>query len=214
MLLTLGVSALTLAALAGESGSIGMALVDKKSDPGLLGVASSPRSPGSVLATPSFFITFPDETNAPAVEIYVLKRAGKTSESQLIAAFWADGRIIWSKSPLSGGPPYRKGRYDSVKLDAVFDDWDRQGMFSKSLWAGLVVPKAAVTSIEINHRGRVVWLVSSHELLHPGSVSETQPGFYDVWSRIREDLRALVPPSGNVYKGKILRGGWEPRPGA
>jgi hypothetical protein len=161
-------------------------------------------TPSQPVRTPNlpFFIAFPDETNAPAVAVYVVRWSLNHPEPQLISALWADGRIVWSQSRLKGGPPYRKGRYDPPLLNALVNDWERHGVFGQNQ-CGFAVPDAALTNIEINHQGRDVRLVSSHELLPPDSIPQSWQGFYDLWSKIRADLGTLIPQSGEPYGGSI-----------
>jgi hypothetical protein len=149
------------------------------------------------------FIAFPQETNLPVVAIYAMNWTTRPREPQLISALWADGNIIWSESPIKGGPPYRKGRFNSAKLSDCMDKWDRQGAFGKEADSGFVVPDFSLTNIEIDDGRRHAHLLSTHELLPDNPVSEKHPHFDKLWSTIREDVRGLTPAAGELYQGKI-----------
>jgi hypothetical protein len=116
--------------------------------------ANTPSSPQAFeKSSPPFFIAFPEESNAPVVAVDVVRWSIDFPEPQLIADLWADGRIIWSRSPVKGGPPYHKGRYDPARLNSLMDYWEREGVLRQNEW-GFAVPDAALTNIEITHGAR------------------------------------------------------------
>jgi hypothetical protein len=154
----------------------------------------------------------------PRVSVYTEDRGyiSRTKGPQVIAAFWADGRVVWSADPLEGGIPYRKGRVDPRRLRELLDRLDRQGTFGDAeLERPYFGPDTVYTVLAVADGKRRLTMRSWHELMEAGGAVATHSGvepldgrkldevlaaepqeyqrFRKTWAEIRSALAALVP---------------------
>ena len=170
------------------------------------------------------------DTNAPT--LMICRFAGgpaRTGEIgfPVIAALWADGRIVWSESHIQGGPPYRQGRFAREKLDSLLDTLERKQVFRDAAqFRGSFGPDAGYTTIAIDDGRRRVRIQSWHESFEQNTnlvataggittlrgakredVLRKQPEAYrrlrNTWAEIRQAVEALIPKSGQPFEGEI-----------
>ena len=79
-------------------------------------------------------ITKSDKVIAITAENFGL---GARETKKLILALWEDGRIVWSRDKLNGGPPYYTALLPPDTLDSLLSKWEIAGIFSdKSVQGG------------------------------------------------------------------------------
>ena len=188
---------------------------------------------GSVLVTLTILVGTAAARGAeggpPVIAIYTegLRRSSTNTGPQVIAALWADGRIVWSASATNGGPPYRQGKFLTEKLRTLLDRLAEKDVFAdKTLARAWYGPDAAYTTIAIGDGQRRLRLRSWHERFEQntnlvalasgitslqGRNRETllreEPAEYrkfrEVWSELRQAVAGLVPQTGVPYTGPI-----------
>jgi hypothetical protein len=172
-----------------------------------------------------------DAPSAPAILIYNTPgypRPGATNLSpRLVAALWSDGKIIWSKDFVAGGPPYFQGRFTPDKLGSLVRSLEADGAFTNASlqrpWFG---PDAQTTRIVVSNGTHRLIMESWHELyerktnviataqgLVPlngrdrAAVQQEQPQDYRLfrktWSEIRATVTSLVPEKGEPFGGEL-----------
>ena len=83
----------------------------------------------------------------------------------LIAAFWPDGRTVWSKDNVMGGPPYYQGRISPEVLDKTLRELESEKVFSAPYARlGSFGPDSFFTAIYLSYRGNTFLDRSWHEI--------------------------------------------------
>ncbi len=150
--------------------------------------------------------------------------------SAVVIAVWDDGRIVWSKEPIEGGPPYWVGKVELSKLERFFDELEQRGLYKnptpKQLHFG---PDSAFTVIAITYGARQIKMTSWHELFEASSETlvgtargiyyiedgrsreeilaeqpEEYKRFRSTWSEIRSLLKGLIPEKGQIVKDLVF----------
>lgn len=135
----------------------------------------------------------------------------------VIAAVWADGKVVWSKDKLSGGPPFHEGKIDPKALDKVLHDFEVRNVFSAPyVRHSNFGPDSYCTAIYLS-KGKKEFLSRSwHELAEqdPGIVAasfgltrlkdmsreeflkndaQDYQKYRALWSHIRKQISAILP---------------------
>lgn len=169
------------------------------------------------------------ETAQPKAAIYVdnlLSWSPAEPEIMVVIAVWEDGRVVWSKDTIEGGPPYWVGKIEPSKLDSFFDKLEQRELYKnptpKELHYG---PDSSFTVIAITDGPRQIRMESWHELFEASSKDlvgtahgilaiedsrsreeilaeqpETYKRFRSTWSGIRVLLEELIPDKGQITK--------------
>jgi hypothetical protein len=138
----------------------------------------------------------------------------------LIAAFWPDGRTVWSKDNVMGGPPYYQGRISPEVLDKTLRELESEKVFSAPYARlGSFGPDSFFTAIYLSYRGNTFLDRSWHEIAerNPKMVAtsrgivaldgktrdqvlagdtEDYLKYRALWKGIRAKLASLLPAKG------------------
>jgi hypothetical protein len=173
-----------------------------------------------------------EDVAPPVIAIYTesFRRVTTNAGPQIIAALWADGRIVWSATATYGGPPYREGKFPTEKLTKLLDRLAIRDAFTdKALARAWFGPDAAYTTIVIRQGQRRLEMRSWHELAERGTnlvalasgitllrgrnrenLLQSEPPEYrrfrETWSEVRRAVSELIPETGEPYSGSPLQG--------
>ncbi|MFB3894692.1 MAG: hypothetical protein ACE14V_00155 [bacterium] len=135
----------------------------------------------------------------------------------LITAIWQDGKIIWSKDSIQGGPPYYQGQIDTKVLDKALRDLEPNKTFNAPyIRKNNFGPDSFYTGMYLSYRTHTFLSRSWHELAeqNPNLVAasygltalhgKTREDFLKadtkdymqyraLWQRIRKQIASLVP---------------------
>lgn len=143
------------------------------------------------------------------------------SYPRIIMAVWPDGKIIWSKDPTKGGPPFRVSRIEPAKIQALLKKFEKKSVLQidefRHSW---VVPDSTYHSIWLSTGAEHLRVKTSHELFESNSnlvvangyvsslegrkreeviTSDTQnfQAFRKLWTDLRTSISRLIPLKGN-----------------
>ena len=136
------------------------------------------------------------ETNTPIVTIRTTSSGMSPADRgpRIVAALWNDGRVVWSESPVRGGPPYRQGRFELGKLNALLARLASQGAFTNaSLTRAWFGPDSSFTTITIADGARRLTLRSWHELYEGTNTVATSFGLEPLAGRNRDEVLRSQP---------------------
>ncbi len=157
--------------------------------------------------------------------VYTSRLGPETLTPTVLVAVWSSGRVVWSSDDVLGGPPYYECLVDPDAIQTVLSVIDADGVLENPVahdtYCGLDID---YTTIDIVHGSRSLHMSSPHEIyerrgnaiatsygvvywspLTTEEIRESEPPEYrefrEVWDRIREDLRGLVPAEGAPLRG-------------
>ncbi len=122
--------------------------------------------------------------------------------TDIIVAVWKNGQIIWSDDAVNGGAPYRIGKIEIKKVDAVLDGFEKEELFNNSnLSIHNYGPDSAFIVIAIMDRGRCLNMNSWHELFedNPNLVA-TSEGITTLEGHERDEILAAEPDAYRYYR--------------
>ena len=127
------------------------------------------------------------EKGLPAISI---ETDPSMAETRIVMVVWPDGRIIWSKDSMQGGPPLLEGTVDPAKIRQVLEKLETAGLFEKpadSLFH--IGPDASSHRIRLHSGKKEAKLISWHELYEVNpKVVATSYGLTGLNGRKREDV--------------------------
>lgn len=152
-------------------------------------------------------------------------RAGPPFKKPVVV-IWPDGKAVWSRDRVVGGPPYFEGRADPKAVASLLDRLDQDGLFAdKSLTQAHVPPDYLFNTVLVRSGKKRVKMESSHEFAEqfPGGVyshvgvSDLPPGvrrldalrkgpaewlyYRMVWAETRGKIADLLPAEGKPSVG-------------
>ena len=154
-------------------------------------------------------------------------RASRGGPAMFLAA-WPDGHIVWSGDRLEGGPPYRAGRVDPMKLTALLARLEKDGLFAdEKLGQAHFGPDSQFTTVFIKSGKKQLKMQSWHELFEAsGELVVDQSGvsaldgrrrldvlrkapadylfFRTVWSETSTKLADLIPRESRPSGGRLV----------
>ena len=142
--------------------------------------------------------------------IAVLHRAGL--HKALIVSVWADGRVVWSRDVISGGPPYQEGFISKAEITAFLRTAKVKGILGGKGAQKLpaddgVVLDGAVHTLSIHSAEGSLQLSTSRELCPTEPFPPSDVRFSSAWATLREGIARLIPASGNalpLYEYQVL----------
>jgi len=154
---------------------------------GMLAGCSQKSSVGSPFHKRMVDLSAGQDKGLSAISIENYPSMGKT---RVVMVVWPDGRIIWSKDSMKGGPPLLEGTVDPAKVRQVLEKLEGDGLFTKpanSLFH--VGPDASSHLIHLHSGKKEAKLVSWHELYEVNpKVVATSHGLGTLGDRKREDV--------------------------
>lgn len=187
---------------------------------GMIAGCSERSSVGSPFHKRMVDLSAGEREELPAISIESNPSMG---DARIVIVAWPDGRIIWSKDPMKGGPPLMEGTVDPAKIRQVLEKLEGEGLFEKSGDALFHVgPDASYHEIHLHSGKKEATLVSWHELYEANpKVIATSYGltslngrkreemlredtkeyqeFRKLWSEIRTLSAELIPKEGKPY---------------
>lgn len=149
---------------------------------------------------------------------------GPSREPKILFVAWPDGRVVWSRDRLFGGPPYLQSNVDPELVVATLARFQYEGLFDCDNLSGCYAgPDAPYTTILLRYRSKRLEMSSAHEpaeakggvVTSHGSgghyltlvqALEQEPAEYLhfrlFWSEIRRRLDELIPTSGLATIGR------------
>jgi hypothetical protein len=136
---------------------------------------------------------------------------------QILVAVYRDGRILWSRDTLTGGPPYATGDVPPETIYRTLEALEAQGVFEGlTRQEGHYSPHGIFTGIAISDGDRRLMMLSWHEFAESDGASvrtssglqplrgrsrsqvladqpESYRRFRENWSALRDALNALIP---------------------
>jgi len=168
-----------------------------------LGWTPAPRHAGK----PSLTVLMPavvDEHVLPLVAIYYEDwgRGSRVFGPQIILAIWRNGRVVWSRDALKGGPPYRTGRVARGRLRKLLEGLDASGIFKDpTLNDANFGPDSQFITIAIADGRRRLNMASWHEVYEANSdLVATSAGLEPLDGRDRAAVLAAEPESYRRYR--------------
>lgn len=154
---------------------------------GMLAGCSGESSRGSPFHKRMVDLSAGQEKGLPSISIETHLSNGET---RMVMVVWPDGRIIWSKDSMKGGPPLLEGTVDPAKIRQILEKLEGHGLFAKpanSLFH--VGPDASSHFIHLHSGKKEAKLISWHELyeVNPNVVA-TSSGLGTLGDRKREDV--------------------------
>jgi len=163
-------------------------------------------------------------TNPPIITIYGcdwgLPSRVEREREWIFLSVWPDGKVIWSKDELNGGPPYFTGNIDSQKIDVFFQIINNKKINESSVkFKNYYGPDSAFIKIVVVKDANYIEMSSWHELYNANpnlvvtsfgieslngrsrqEVLSQQPKeyqeFLNVWSELRQASKSLIPEEG------------------
>lgn len=184
----------------------------------------------TAIAAPEPPATPPAHFVHPSLAIYASEfvRRPHNRGFQVIAAVWADGRIVWPAPATNGTTGFLQGRFSPEKLQALLTRLRKKGAFEdKALAQPWVGPNSGYTTILVEDGARQLKMRSWHEkfeknpnlvVLASGVTAlkgqdreellENQPEDYRrfraTWAEIRRFVEEIMPEKGEPYDGIVL----------
>lgn len=149
------------------------------------------------------------------------------SKPKIVVGIWPDGRIIWSRDSIRGGPPYLSATIPNVRLAELLGSIEAQHLFGdRYLSQGQFGPDSAFTTIWVQADGRRLKMRSWHELYetNPKVVAlsngltalggrtredalradkKDYQRYRSVWANLRKQISTLIPSEGEAYPQPI-----------
>jgi hypothetical protein len=159
-------------------------------------------------------------------------RSGTDATALIIFGAWPDGRVVWSRDRLQGGPPYFAGSIDPQSITSLLRRFHKNGMFTNAnLARSRTAEDAPYTTVLIRFGTWQLQMQSCHEFFEAQGVTVTSAGpspasdrpsiqvwaeepveylhFRVIWSETRRDLDGLIPAEGEETAGRPVRQGGE-----
>jgi hypothetical protein len=151
-----------------------------------------------------------NEKEAPLVTIYTEsggmdfhpEQKDLQYEPKVIAAFWKNGNVLWSKDQVNGGPPYFGGKVDLGKVSFFLKEMKTRKYFNNEKLADPHFgPDSSSTTIAILNERQWIHMQSWHELAEQDPrIVATSDGLISVGSRSRSDILMSQPGEYKYYR--------------
>jgi len=120
---------------------------------------------------------------------------------RVIAAVWSDGKAIWSRDWIHGGPPYLAGQIDEQALKGFATRIREAGLLgAKETRQTYAVFESNFTVIRVCEPGRSFTMQSVHEIISNPNLVATAYGVEALEGRSGEDVLSEQPAEYQLFR--------------